>query len=353
MGFEVGKQQLAYAKVGFLGFQGSGKSFTAKNVAIGLHHHCNELGSMKPDTPVFFMDTETGSDWMIQCFEAEDIPIMVDKTRAFKRLIPAVQEVEQAGGILIIDSLTHFWNELSESFSKKKRRKFGLTFPDWTELKLEWQKFQDLFVNSKCHIIICGRAGYEWNFFENDGGKKELEKTGVKMKAGGDMGYEPSLLVYMEHEQVLDKQDRVTEIINWGTVWKDRSNNINGKSFRYPKFSDFLPHFEAINIGGVHVGVDLSQDSTELVPDSDNQWFKDKEEKKVVLDEIQCHLVKLHPSTKADDKKAKADLLEKYFGTRSWARVETMALEDLKRNYLQMTKVGDVEALSKDAEGAF
>jgi hypothetical protein len=45
-------------------------------------------------------------------------------------------------------------------------------------------------------VIICGRAGYEYDYFEDDEGKKQLEKTGIKMKAETEMGFEPSLLVF-------------------------------------------------------------------------------------------------------------------------------------------------------------
>jgi len=35
---------------------------------------------------------------------------------------------------------------------------------------------------------------------DEESGKKNLEKTGIKMKAKGELGYEPSLLVLMERE---------------------------------------------------------------------------------------------------------------------------------------------------------
>jgi hypothetical protein len=353
MAFQKAEPQIAYLKTGLLGFQGSGKTYTAKNIAIGLHRYCVEHETMKADTPVYFLDTETGSDWMIKHFNDAGIPLYNDKTRAFTRLIPAIKEVSKEGAILIIDSISHFWKELSESFEKKKNRKYGLTFQDRGQISQMWQKFTDEFVNAPCHIILCGRAGYEWDYFENQDGKKELEKTGVKMKAQSELGYEPSLLVYMEQKQTFDERDRMTGILNTGSVWKDRSNTINGKTFDSPDFDDILPHVQSMNIGGVHVGVITDQSSEDMIEADDYSGRNERREKEVTLDEIQCHLVKLHPSRKAEDTKAKGDLLEKFFGTRSWERVATMQLDDLRRNYLQMTTIGDVEKLGKDSEETF
>lgn len=101
--------------------------------------------------------------------------------------------------------MTHFWKELTESYARRKaadlkRPFYRLQLHDWGYLKGEqgWGRFADLFVNSNLHIILCGRAGYEFDLTLDDEGHKQLEKTGIKMKAESDFGYEPSLLVWMK-----------------------------------------------------------------------------------------------------------------------------------------------------------
>ena len=42
---------------------------------------------------------------------------------------------------------------------------------------------------------------------DEESGKKNLEKTGIKMKAKGELGYEPSLLVLMEREMDMAKME--------------------------------------------------------------------------------------------------------------------------------------------------
>jgi hypothetical protein len=57
------KKETAFAKVGLLGFAGSGKTLTASRIAIGL------AKMMDSKKPVAFMDTEVGSDYVIDLFK--------------------------------------------------------------------------------------------------------------------------------------------------------------------------------------------------------------------------------------------------------------------------------------------
>jgi hypothetical protein len=203
----------------------------------------------------------------------------------------------------------------------------GLQFQDWAWLKKEWGRFTDMFVNSKLHIVMCGRAGYEYDFFEQEGGKKELEKTGIKLKAEGETGYEPSILVLMQKHRNME----TGEVWRDGSIIKDRAARIDGKTFKNPTFENFLPHIEYLNLGGEHVGVDTSRNSQELVnTEGKPKWQFDKEQKEIALEEIAEIIGKHHGGQSKDSKDARGDLLEKTFGTRSWKRIETFSREALE-----------------------
>jgi hypothetical protein len=336
--FKPAESTSAYLKMGLLGFAGSGKTKTASITTIGLVLHARQLGIEYAKKPVFFLDTETGSDWVKPDFEKAGIELHVAKTRAFVDLLTAVDEAQKNGSLLLIDSISHFWKELTDSYSRKKAAQFKaasyrLQFQDWGYLKGEWGKFTDAFINSPLHIILCGRAGYEYDYFENDEGKKELEKTGVKMKAEGEMGYEPSLLVLMERNQKIESG---TVAASWreATVLKDRSTLLDGKVFVDPKFSDFAPHIKMLNLGGKQLGVDTSRTSEHAVQVEKKDWHSTQ--KTIVLEEIEGVLVEHYPSTKAEDKQAKAALILKHFNTRSWTEVCNMRVDDLRYSYDQL-----------------
>jgi hypothetical protein len=313
----------AYLKAGIMGFAGDGKTYTASQIAIGVIKLMKERGIETGNKPAYFIDTETGSNWVKPLFEKEGIKLMVAKTRALVDLKSAIKETEKSGSVLIIDSITHFWTSFMHEYETRNNRKHGLQFQDWSFLKKEWAKFTDLFVNSPCHIIMCGRAGFEYESFENDRGKREIQKTNVKMKAEGETGYEPSLLIQMEKHREDNKTWRTAFIV------KDRSTLIDGKTFENPTFKDFLPHINYLNLCGNHVGIDTTRDNSELFSDDGSfRWERDKRQKEIALDEISELLAKHIPGQSAEAKKTKGDLIEEAFGTRSWEKVKTLKLID-------------------------
>jgi hypothetical protein len=317
----------AYLKAGFMGFAGSGKTFTATVTAIGLVELMRQNKSAQARKPIFFLDTEGGSDWVKPKIEAAGIELFTAKTRAFRDLLEAVPEAEASASLLLVDSLTHFWVELTDAYMRAKKRT-RLQFEDWAFLKTEWRKFTDLFVNSSLHLIVCGRAGFEYDYStDEETGKKNLEKTGIKMKAEGEMGYEPSLLVLMERE--LNMVTRVNH--HTAQVLKDRSTLLDGKEFSDPTFECFLPHIQCLNLGGRQLGVDTTRTSVSTIPADirDNRATQ----RKIVLAEIEDLLVLKYPGQSAVEKKTKLELLRAHFGA-SWVEMESvMPLDRLRQGY--------------------
>ncbi len=326
--FKKAEMTSAYLKMGVLGFAGSGKTYTSTKTAIGLIDHMRKAGLPLGDKPMFFLDTETGSDWVKSEIEASGIPLFTAKTRAFSDLMLALDEAKRESSLLLVDSITHFWTELCESYQKARKRTRGLEFQDWAFLKKEWRRFTDRFINDPLHIIICGRAGYEYDYFEDDTGKKQLQKTGVKMRAETEFGYEPSLLVEMDRHT--DMATR--KVTRTATILKDRSTLIDGKAFTNPGFKDFLPHIRFLNIGGAHIGVDTSRTSERDIP-ADGGRDKDRIYRRIVIDEIQSLLVEHFPGQTADEKRTKQSLLREHFKA-SWTEIEElMSLVHLREGF--------------------
>jgi len=346
--FKKATNDQAYLKMGIMGFTGTGKTYTASILVMGLNRLLKEGGLPGGDAPVFFADTETGSDWIRSDFDKAGIELMVSRTRAYSDLVPMVNEVEKVNGILLIDSVTHFWVELCETY-KKQRKRNRLEFQDWDYVKSQWRRFTDRLVNSACHIVICGRAGFEYDFFENDNGRKELEKTGIKMKAEGETGYEPSILVLMQRHQEFN-EDKSIKVWRTAEILKDRSRELDGKVFTNPTFEDFLPHIRHLNLGGNQMSVDTSRTSEDLIqPEGPSDWSREQKAKGIVLDEIKELLVKHFPSQSAADKQSKGEMLEKFCGSRSWDRVQTFDLHTLEsaRNNLWLELEGQSYGLGE------
>jgi hypothetical protein len=331
------KNEMAFAKVGLMGFAGSGKSYTAALIAIGLH---KLIGSKKP---ISYLDTETGSDFLLGKFNGAKIDLLVSKSRTFADLMEFCKETAQACEIGIIDSISHIWNELQESYIdrinqdrvRKNREKITrLEFQHWQPIKREWGKFTDVFLTSKLHLIVCGRAGYEYDFAENEDGKKELQKTGTKMKAESEMSYEPSLLVEMERIDINPafgsgrsrKGDRgARTVMNRAFIKKDRFDVLDGQTFDNPTFETFLPHFCLLNLGGDHRAIESQTKSSGLFDGEGNdQYQRDRKNRDILLEKIQNILLIHHSGQTQEEKKTRLLLVRKFFNVEAWGELERM-----------------------------
>ena len=309
--FKPATYESAFVKWGIVGFTGSGKSFTAARLARGLHKH------IKSEKPIAMIDTEGGSDHLVEAFREDDIELIVSKSRSFTDAQAAVKEAETGSDIILCDTASAIWFDFTETYKHINSRDI-LDREDWTILKSMWRnEFVDpCFLCSKIHFIITGRAGFEYQYEENEAGKRELMKTGVKMKAEAELGYEPSLL--LEMELIRERTDKGTKIENRGTVLKDRDAIIHGKQFVEPHFDDFLPLVKRLNLGGDKAGIDISRNSSEAFKDTNKpDWYQERKRRLIALDLINEEVGKVYPGQGGMAKKLKADLLYSVFETRS------------------------------------
>lgn len=329
--------QTAALKCGILGFQGSGKTYTASRFAAGLVKYS------KIEKPVIaFYDTEKSSDFLVDYYRQQGITFLVEKSRTFKGLVDTIAEAEKAGvHAFIVDSVTHVWRELMRSYQVKYNRRHGLSFSDWAPLKEEWGQFTDRFINSPMHFFALGRAGYIFDEEVNEEtGKKSLIKAGTKMKAEGEFGYESDLLLEME----LLQDPRTEKAINRAWVIKDRWDEINGKHFDFPKFEDFLPVIKRLAIGTDHHGF-KDGSSEEIWSNPDFSVVEAKKERDIALDELQTVLTKLDlDGTSADAKKRRIAALESAFGTASKTAIEQLWAPQIRDGIAKLKAESSKEA---------
>lgn len=332
-------KKAAYFKGGIYGEAGSGKTFTAAMIAIGLYQYA------KLEKPVAMFDTEPAASFIIPYFEQAGIEFVVfDKSRALIDLMKIMDEAEKECSILIVDSITHVWRDAQDSYMKRindKRKRenkqpiYQLEFHHWKPIKAAWAAFTDRFLSSKLHCIVCGRAGSIYEYQTNDTtGKKELITVGTKMATEKELGYEPSLLV----EMVKHRERGL--LINRALVEKDRANVLNGKEIDFPNFNSFKPHFDFLNIGGEHHGSMQDRDSTELYTDEgEDSLGYEKRQRDIWCEEIKALLIRHGlDGTSTEAKQKRVELMENIFKTGSWTKIESMPSEKIKAGYLDMQK---------------
>lgn len=340
-------KEQAYLKAGVFGFGGSGKSYTAMMLAIAL------VKEFKINKPIAAIETEDGTDFTLKYAEAEGVELVRIKTRSFSEMLEAAKEAEASCSVLLVDSISHIWRGLltskleSLNEARKKKGKWALNqlpMPAIGELNMLWDnKWSDWYRASKIHIIVAGRAGFEWAEEEDDQGNDKLIKVGTKMKAQNEFSYEPAFMLEMiKHRNGDEAGD------GWShkaVVLKDKENVICGKSFifkptdgPYKKggyktvWNAFAPSIKLLNIGGEHVGVGNQQKPNELfneeTGDSEvKEWAKRKD---IALENIKLSLDVVSPGKTDASKIAKAAICEALMGVRTWVEVENLKLPQLE-----------------------
>jgi hypothetical protein len=368
----------AFLKCNIYGFAGTGKSYSAKELALGLAKHIESQKS------VAWFDTETGSDYFIPEFEAQGIELLQAKTRAFSDLLNGLNEAIGNCDIVIVDSVTHYWRELQETYLRRKivnrlLKKYKtqseselsdkgfdrfhselkstlmrerLAFQDWNYLKNEWAKFTDIFVNAPIHMIVCGRAGHDWDYFQDDAGKYELRKTGTKMKAEGEFSFEPSLVYECERlrKSEYNEDPKAKGFLHTITILKDRWNKINGETFIFdpekpiedgisPVFKSLLPHIELLNIGGIHSGYDNKRKSDDMIPNGITEYRQIQIIRDQILEEFDGIITENLPGQTAAEKKLKIEIAKIAFGTRSRTAIENLPINKLRAGCRKVVEV--------------
>lgn len=304
-----------HAKIGIFGFAGSGKTFTASEIAIGLHKY------IKSNKPIYGIETETGLSFRKESFDKAGVKLEILRTRAFVSLIAALNEVAKDDNIILIDSITHFWQEITKAYLKKSGRT-RLLLKDFMPLKAEWAPFPDIYLNSKSHIIMCGRAGYTWGESEDEDGEKKTVQTGTKMKVEGDLGYEPTLLIEME--QIKETNKIGSQFVNRSWVIKDKFDVIKGQYFDMPTFNSFLPHIKRLAIGGISQEIDLTTSSVDMIS-SDKGGYERLKQRDIYIEELQNELSLRFNPRKDDGKTAALQFLRDAFGTTSMTAISNLS----------------------------
>lgn len=314
-----------YLKAGFFGFPKCGKTYTAFELAFGVRSF------FKLEKPIVMFDTEGGSDYFADVHrQRTGQELLGVKSRAFDDLKSVAKAAVEEGSVLIVDSVTHIWRELQDAYLAqvnidRERKGLGarhrLEFQDWGIIKGAWAAWTDFYLNSPLHIIICARAGYEYDYETNEEtNKKELIKGGTKMKVESEFGFEPSLLIEMTRERMGDGY------VRYATCLGDRWGLLDAKTSKpNPTFDFFRPHVEKLVPAG-HSEIDVSTHSK--LPNAVVGDGRKKAE--ILLEEIQAQIVAIYPGQTAEDKKGKAAILLSTFNTESWTKVTTLTFAELE-----------------------
>lgn len=309
--FELLTNDKPFLKVGLFGFAGSGKTKTAYLIAIGLHK------LIKSTLPIAIHDPERAAKAQSKYFRECGVDVVKDNSRTLASLKQNIIDCEQKGiaDILIVDGLVTIYDNYLTAY-KEEKKKYDLSMKDWGILKPKWKKdFSDVFLNANLHIIFTGRAGFEYENELNEHGKREIYKSGVKMKGDNETAFEPDIVVEMEYSRDGDK------IFRTGTVLKDRSENIDGTILnksganKGPTFDDFYPAIKDLLDGSLQEA--YGQEIPDTFHEFEQKFSQTGRDREVYISEIEGAFELMGLGTGAQDKQVKAWTLNQVYGVNS------------------------------------
>jgi nucleoside-triphosphatase THEP1 len=210
---EVATKEKCKLRLAIMGVSGSGKTYSALRIAKGI--------AGEDASKILFVDTERRSARKYSDrFKFSVIDLDKPNIDSLIELLEFVNN--QNFEVLIIDSLTHAWQELLEEIDKLAKAKFGgNSFQAWAEGTPKQKRFIQAILDSKCHVVCTMRSKTEWVVAPNARGKMTPTRVGTGVEQGKGIEYEFDMLIDISQEHIAQ-------------VLKDRTGKFQDKLIEKP-----------------------------------------------------------------------------------------------------------------------
>lgn len=230
--FRKAERKQAKLRLGLVGPAGSGKTYGALLVAMGLGGR------------VAMIDTENGSGDLYAGLGDYDV-CTLSAPYEVQKYLASIKEAEAAGyDVLIIDSLSHAWageGGLLDQQGRIADSGRGNSYTAWRQVTPWHNKLVEAMLTSPCHIIATMRAKTEYVQEQNERGKTEIRKVGLAPVQRDGMDYEFSVVFDLSASHTAQAS-------------KDRTSLFDGRVFQLGKdtgaaLREWLEHGKEPEIG--------------------------------------------------------------------------------------------------------
>ncbi|MFV9552484.1 AAA family ATPase [Algibacter sp. PT7-4] len=197
------ERKQAKIKMALQGSAGAGKTMSALLLAKGLTN--DNLSK------VAVIDTENGSSDLYAHLGSYNV-LNMQPPYTPEKYIQAIDICLEAGmEVIIIDSISHCWDELLDFHSKLP----GNSFTNWNKVTPRQKAFVDKILQSPAHFVSTMRTKQDYVLNQKNG-KYVPEKVGLKAVQRDGVEYEFTLVFDIDSK-------------HFATASKDRTNLFNGK----------------------------------------------------------------------------------------------------------------------------
>lgn len=208
MNFQKASKKEAKLRCAIFGPSGAGKTFTALRIATGMGGN------------IAVIDTERGS--ASKYADRFEFDVMELGSPQIDNYVEGIMLAGKAVyDILIIDSLSHGWQELLEEIDRLAKTKYkGNTWSAWSDGTPHQKKLINAILSYPGHIIATMRSKTEWTIAENNG-KRTPQRVGLAPEQGKGIEYEFDLLMEMSPDHIC-------------SILKDRTGMFQDKMIEKP-----------------------------------------------------------------------------------------------------------------------
>ena len=206
-----------HIKAAIFGPSGAGKTYTSLRIAGGIDKMIGNKGTALIDT-----EARSASKYADRFdFDTIDLAEPTPENYAL-----AIRAAESAGyGVLIIDSLSHGWEELLAEVDRLAASNKNNRFNPWSKITPRQREFVKALLGAKIHIIATMRSKTEWTINTDARGRMSPTRLGLKPNQGKDIEYEFDMLLQM------DTAHSITVIKDRSSIFQDRDIAEPGESF--------------------------------------------------------------------------------------------------------------------------
>lgn len=192
---KTAKRSQVKLKIGMSGPSGSGKSYSALQLAYGIAGDWSKVAVADTENESALYYADLGP------FQHINFPPTIPQGYHPLNWVKLIEEVEAMDGIevLVLDSASHEWNGVGGCLELVE--KVGQGFSSWKTVTPMHNKFIDKIRNSKLHIIATMRSVQDYVVEKNDKGKSAPRKVGLKSNQREGTDYEFGIIfdINMQH----------------------------------------------------------------------------------------------------------------------------------------------------------
>lgn len=209
----------AKLRMALTGVSGSGKTLGALYIAYGITGDWSKIALIdtEHERARFYADrTDLNTGSFLYC--PMSAPYSPER---YKSLVQEGAQAVGTSGVVIIDSFSHAWEaeggvlEIKDKISEQRGKN---SYTAWNEAGREQNSLVNTILAVPCHTIITMRSKMEYTLMENDRGRMEPRKVGLKPIQRDNVEYEFDIVLDISRSHLATASKDTTFLDKYGAI---------------------------------------------------------------------------------------------------------------------------------------